>query len=234
MEQNQALGKTPIQGKIKQTEHARPDPVFWELAALFLENHFDKTAACARRPTLVADAPDPGYLQGVVASAQRLEIVFWETDPATRVIIQDAKIIEQLAQVTNLCFPGVSTVRAPQTGYVFDIRVVPKKPGEPVHEFTLCERRLVFYGSENAYHAQLASVRFHYLLFREVYRNTKEGKEKSERLTFVRAYRLTPGEFHSTGNALAISHDGGVSGRRKPAGFPRARHLPRSSQDHLR
>jgi 6-phosphogluconolactonase (cycloisomerase 2 family) len=155
-------------------------------------------------------APDPSYLQGAVASAQRLEIVFLETDPPTRVVIEDAKVIEQLAQVTNLSLPGVSTVRSPQSGHVFHIRVVAKGQGAPVHEFTLCERRLVFYGSENAYHAQLASDRFHYLLFREVYRNTKEGKEKSERLTFVRAYRLPPGQFHSTGNALAISHDGRV------------------------
>jgi len=155
-------------------------------------------------------APDPGYLQGAIASAQRLEVTFLETDPPTRVVIQDAKIIEELAQATNLSFPGVSAVRVPESGHVFHIRVIPKRQGEPVHEFTLSQQRLVFYGTEIVYHAQLASDRFHYLLFREVYRNTKEGKEKSERLTFVRAYRPPPGQFHSTGNALAISHDGRV------------------------
>lgn len=155
-------------------------------------------------------APDPGYLQGAVASAQRLEVVYLETDPPTRVVIQDAKIIEQLAQLMNLCLPGVSAVQVPQSGHVFHVRVVPKGQGKPVHEFTLCQRHVVFYGAEKRYHAQLASTRFHYILFREVYWNTKEGREKSEHLTFVRAYRLPPGHFHSTGNALAISHDGRV------------------------
>jgi DNA-binding beta-propeller fold protein YncE len=157
-----------------------------------------------------SQTPDPAVLQRAVADAECLEVEFLETDPPVRIRIQDPTIIRDLAGAMKLSSAGFSTTAVQQSGHVFNIRVVPKKQGEAVHEFSLCLRHLICYGPQKACHALLDSGRFHHLLFREVYRNTKEGKEKSERLTFVRAYPPRPGRVGTTGDALAISRNGGI------------------------
>ena len=91
-----------------------------------------------------SQTPDPAVLQRAVADAECLEVEFLETNPPVRIRIQDPKIIRDLAGAMKLSSAGFSTIAVQQSGHVFNIRVVPKKQGEAVHEFSLCLRHLIW------------------------------------------------------------------------------------------
>jgi hypothetical protein len=149
-------------------------------------------------------APDPAYLREAVSEARCLESTFLEPVPPSTVTLTDRELLRKLAGAMTFGVSAWSTTAAPREGHLFMIRIFSPAPEAAPLEFTLVNRRGVVYGPDNRASALLATPEFHDLLYLEHQKNTARGH-----LTFLRAYSVPPGRFVGTGNALAISRDGG-------------------------